>query len=157
MPAPKRKAPPVIAEMPLIEAIEPPISRFLSELSMPERKAFAARVGTTLNYLSQLPKDPNPSLRLATLIEKESSRIAREKNIEPVSIEQLLVRRTPVQHVSDAKTGEVHVVMPNGTVMQRRVDKMGRIVLVNSKGEVMAVEIAKPSLYQLRRTRMLED
>lgn len=80
-----------------------------------------------------------------------------EKNIEPVSIEQLLVRRTPVQHVSDAKTGEVHVVMPNGTVMQRRVDKMGRIVLVNSKGEVMAVEIAKPSPYQLRRTRMLED
>lgn len=153
----KRETPKVISEMPLLQAIEPPISRFLSELPMEERKAFAERVGTTLNYLSQLPTDPNPSLRLAVLIERESARIARSKGIDPVSIEELLVRRTPIRQNKDSETGEVFTVLPTGVLMRRRVDKLGRIVLVDEQGKVHAVEISKPSKYQLRKVRPLED
>lgn len=81
-----------------------PMLRFLRALSTKdEKEAFAAAVGTTYTYLHQLAAqpEPNPRLRLALDIVKESRRLTRPGPkgprvvAEPLTLEDLLVGPPP--------------------------------------------------------------
>jgi len=62
-----------------------------------QKEAFAAQVGTTLVYLYQLTgaERPNPTLRLARAIVKESERLSKKLMTEPLTYEDLLEGPVP--------------------------------------------------------------
>lgn len=74
-----------------------PLLRFLRCMTKEQREAFAAAVGTTTVYLYQLAGQatPNPQLRLAKAIVKESNRIAKKIMAQPLTYDDLLTGPTP--------------------------------------------------------------
>lgn len=74
-----------------------PLLRFLRCMTKEQREAFASATGTTMVYLYQLAGQPapNPQLRLAKAIVKESNRIAKKLMTQPLTYDDLLVGPTP--------------------------------------------------------------
>ncbi|RVU45330.1 hypothetical protein [Rubrivivax rivuli] len=71
-----------------------PLLRFLRAFpGKPERKAFAEACETTELYLYQIAAQPypNPRLRLALALVRESKKIARKLMTQPLTLEDLLV------------------------------------------------------------------
>lgn len=125
--------------MEVTTTLEPPLLRYIRALgSIDQKEAFAAQVGTTLQYLYQMIAQPapNPALRLALAIEAETFRTYRRFNTDPVKLTDLLIAKTKVEWT---KGGDPTTVL-NGQTVWRRLDSLERIVLVNKKNEVLAVE-----------------
>lgn len=74
-----------------------PMLRFMRAMTKEQQEAFAAAVGTTRVYLYQLAgqEEPNPRLRLALNIVKESHRIHKRLMTQPLELEDLLVGAPP--------------------------------------------------------------
>jgi DNA-binding XRE family transcriptional regulator len=74
-----------------------PMLRFMRAMNKEEQEAFAAAVGTTRVYLYQLAaqEEPNPRLRLAVAICKESQRLSKRLMAEPLKVEDLLIGTSP--------------------------------------------------------------
>lgn len=141
------------------QMFEPPLLRFLRALDLDEKEAFAAAVGTSLQYLQQMVGQPapNPALRLAMAMEAESHRLGRLLGTDPLSLPDLLIGRVKAKHVLDHTTGEAFTMLPNGEMARRRVDGQGRIVLLNAKGDIVDVEEARPSPTTVKKVRPLDE
>jgi len=141
------------------QMVEPPLLRFLRALDSDEKEAFAAACGTTLLYLQQMVGNPapNPTLKLAFAIESESHRFGRIHGIPGVSLQDLLIGRIKTKQTRDHTTGELFTLMPNGELVRRRVDKQGRIVLIDQHGDVIAVEETYPGPNTVKKVRPLDD
>lgn len=89
MPSPKRKAPVATKVSPLLG--------LLRAMTKDEQEAFASAVGTTRVYLYQLAaqKEPNPRLRMALAIVKESQRLSKKLMSPVLKIEELLIGPPP--------------------------------------------------------------
>jgi hypothetical protein len=70
-----------------------PLLGFLRALTIEQRKAFAAEVGTTVVYLYQMAtnEEPNPKLRMAKRIVETSARYAGKTMTRPLGYDDLLV------------------------------------------------------------------
>ena len=138
---------------------EPPLLRFLRMLDGDEKEAFAKAVGTTYYYIFQLvgQAEPNPTLKLALAIEAETHRLGRQLGIEPVSLSDLLIGRIKTKQAKDHTTGEVFALLPNGDLVLRRLDKQGRIVLVDGDGRILGIEDSNPGPHTLKKVRPLDD
>ena len=137
--------------------MEPPLLRYLRALgSVDQKEAFAAQVGTTLQYLYQMVAQPapNPALRLALAIEAETFRTYRRFNTDPVKLTDLLIGKTKLEWKKD---GKEPTALFNGHMVWRRLDSLGRIVLVNKKNEVLAVEDSHPPEATKNRTKLLDE
>lgn len=142
------------------QSTEPPLLRFIRALSADEREAFAETVGTTVGYINQLVGHPapNPSLKLALAIEAESHRLSRQiTGLTPLSLPDLLVGRIKTKRIKDHTTGEVFALLPNGELVRRRLDKLGRVVLIDAKGRVIDVEESRPGATTAGDVVPLED
>lgn len=142
------------------QSTEPPLLRFIRALSSDEREAFAAAVGTTVGYLNQLVglPAPNPNLRMALAIEAESHRLSRQiHGLVPLSLQDLLVGRIKTTRVKDHTTGEAFTLLPTGEMVRRRLDREGRVVLVNAKGQVIDVEESNPGPITMKGVKPLEE
>lgn len=137
---------------------EPPLLRFMRALDPDAKEAFAESAGTSLQYLHQMigQTAPNPNLKMALAIVAESQRIYRKSGIDPLTLEDLLVGRIKVQSVKDHTTGEAFTLLENGKLARRRIDKQGRIVLIDDHGGVIAVEDSHPGPNTVKKILPLE-
>lgn len=82
-----------------------PLLRFLRELEPDQKKQFAKDCGTTLLYLYQIAaqKEPNPTLRLAFAIVKNSHWYGSKAMAKPLTLEDLIVGAEEVEDNAKAK------------------------------------------------------
>lgn len=141
------------------QMFEPPLLRFMRALNQDEKEQFAEAIGTTVQYVHQMSTQPrpNPNLTMALAIEAESHRLSRQLGIEPLTLADLLVGRIMAKHVQDHTTGEVFTLLPSGEMARRRIDKKSRVVLIDARGRVIAVEDSNPGLPTLRKVLPLGD
>jgi hypothetical protein len=147
-----------MAEPTVERAYEQPLFRFWRSLSPEGKAAFAAACQratgtTTAKYLQQMMAQavPNPTLRLALAIESESLRLYRQgvAKAPPVVLTELLIGRIMTKLVKDHTTGEVFAMLPDGKLVRRRLDKEGRIVMLDDDGQPFAIENSFPTKKEL--------
>ena len=113
-----------------------------------------------MQYLHQMigQAAPNPALKLALALEAESHRLARQGLVDapPLTLPDLLVGRLKVSHVKDHTTGELFTLLPSGEMVRRRIDGQNRVVLIDAKGRVIAVEDSHPGPSTLKKIPLLE-